>query len=662
MTEEEPRFQVDLMNEISYAYRRISPHKALEYAERAKGLAEQINYESGLAIALKNMGTYHLNRNTHPDSTLYLFKRSLELALCLSEYYTVASCFNNIGLARQYAGEVDLAIQHFLKGLEVFEQYAFSPEQMQLKYRLLGNLGSIYHQKEDYKKANYYLESCINLSIESGSRVTWAAFLDDLARVKVQLKQYDLAEEYFEEALSLQRELSDYLSEIHTLTAYHELKLRFKDFKSAEKLLQESLNLAIEKDFPRLTYLANVYIGSLLLEQKKYEEASTYFNTALAMSQMGFGKDVKRTLVYNLSKAYEGLGDSAKAFSYLQQWASQTDSLNRVENAELVAEIEGKYYAKQQEREIGRLGEDKRQQQVMIRSLTSFVVILLVLLGFIYFLFRSNKKQSKLLSQRNTELEEVREQLNRSNYKLKEYIDSNLQLENFAYMASHDLRSPLVNIIAFSERLLESVQIKLDETENTLLQFMHKNALSMETLINSLLDYSRVNSEKLHPTRNYPREIIKEVLNDIITDIKKNDAEIVLDMACNKAIAADKVKMKQVFQNLLLNAIKFCPDERSPLIRVSCREENMFWKFSVADNGIGIEKEYTEQVFLIFRRLHNKDEYKGTGIGLAAVKRLVEQHNGEIWVESKVGKGSTFHFTISKSLEKITKELKPQYA
>ena len=145
-----------------------------------------------------------------------------------------------------------------------------------------------------------------------------------------------------------------------------------------------------------------------------------------------------------------------------------------------------------------------------------------MLLGFIYFLFRSNKKQSKLLSQRNTELEEVREQLNRSNYKLKEYIDSNLQLENFAYMASHDLRSPLVNIIAFSERLLETVQTKLDETENTLLQFMYKNAISMETLINSLLDYSKVNTTKLHPTRNYPREIIQEVLDDITTDIENN--------------------------------------------------------------------------------------------------------------------------------------------
>ena len=98
---------------------------------------------------------------------------------------------------------------------------------------------------------------------------------------------------------------------------------------------------------------------SLFLEQKKFQEASTYYSTALEMSQMGFGKDSKRTLVYNLSKAYEGLGDSAKAFMYLRQWASQTDSLHRIENAKLVAEIEGKYYAKQQEREIDRLGEDK---------------------------------------------------------------------------------------------------------------------------------------------------------------------------------------------------------------------------------------------------------------------------------------------------------------
>ena len=662
MMEENPQIQVNLMNNISFAYRRISPSRSLEYAERAQYLATKIHDEHGLAIAYKHIGNYHIERNTPIDTTLSYFQKSIDLAHCLSDYYTVASCLNDIGLVKKYAGDFENAIPHFLEGLEMFEEHPFSTEQLGLKYRLLGNLGSLYHLKEDFKKANYYLEACINLSMETGAKATCAAFMDDLARVKVQLGQYRMAEEFFEEALSLQRDLSDYQSEIHTLNAYHELKLRFEEFGAAEDLLLQSLQLAEEKDFPRLTFLAHFYLGSLYLERNDFLQASSFFYTALEMSQRGFGKDLEPTLILKLSKAYEGMGDPTKAYMYLQRWASQADSIKRVEKASIAAEIEAKYFAKQQEHEIEQLEGDKRQAQVMIYSLASFVVILLVLLVSIYYLFRSNKKQSLLLSLRNSELEEVREELNRSNYKLKEYIDSNLQLENFAYMASHDLRSPLVNIIAFSERLLESSEGKLDETENTLLKFMHKNALGMETLINSLLDYSKVNTEKLHPTRNYPQEVIQEVLDDITTDIEKNEAQILLDIAASNPISIDRVKLKQVFQNLLLNAIKFCPTERNPEIRVSFQEEHLFWKFSVADNGIGIDKEYLEQVFLIFRRLHNKDEYKGTGIGLAAVKRLVEQHNGEIWVESTPGKGSTFHFTISKSLEKLAKELKPQFA
>ena len=647
----DPQDQVDLMNQISFSYRRISHDKMREYALRANQLALEIDYPKGLAISFKNIGNSHLKQRTHPDTTRYFYQKSIEIAEEIEDYYTVAACLNNIALAYEYSGRNGQAISFFLKGLDVMEEHVPDPDRQALKYRMLGNLGTIYYRDKNWEKGAYYLQQCIQQAEENNNKVILASYLDDLALVNAEMGDFEQAESYFQQALGLQDELADYQSQIHTLHAYQQIMVKRKDYEKAESLLEQSLQLSEEKGFLRLVCISKMYLGELYFERKEYKRAIEACTESLRISRQGVGKDYQLELFQTLHQSHARLQDSARAYHYLIQYSQISDSLNRSKEVQLAAEIEAKYSVKQRQQEIETLGMEKAQQQSRFKLLLVFAGILFLFLLIYFFLLKSKTEQSELLATRNRELEKVREELKQSNEQLQTYIDSNLQLENFAYMASHDLRAPLVNISAFSKRILETSQSKLEPTEWKLLQFVEKNARNMEALIYSLLEYAKVNTEKLHPIPLIPQHILQETLNEVSTYLQQKQANVSLESGLSEQIMADEVKFKQIFQNLLLNAVKFCPEGRTPQIRITGEEFPTHWQFSVEDNGIGIGKDHLQQVFLIFRRLHSRDKYEGSGIGLASVKRLVEQHKGKIWVESTVNVGSTFYFTIGKDLE-----------
>jgi len=224
---------------------------------------------------------------------------------------------------------------------------------------------------------------------------------------------------------------------------------------------------------------------------------------------------------------------------------------------------------------------------------------------------------------------------------------SNKELEQFAYVSSHDLQEPLRTITSFVQLLEKQYKSRLDGKADTYINFVTDAARRMQTLINDLLNFSRVGSrgKPFAPVR------IGEMVDHIIAlrKIQNPDATITRDTLPD--IIADEMQMMQTFQNIIGNAIKFHGAE-PPRIHVSATEDEKEWTFRVRDNGIGIDPKYFEKIFVVFQRLHTQSEYAGTGIGLALVKKVVERHGGGVWVESEAGKGSTFRFTISKELYK----------
>ncbi|HEY4335394.1 MAG TPA: ATP-binding protein [Puia sp.] len=248
-----------------------------------------------------------------------------------------------------------------------------------------------------------------------------------------------------------------------------------------------------------------------------------------------------------------------------------------------------------------------------------------------------------------TDRRRLEEQLRRLNTDLAkratELSASNSELERFAYIASHDLQEPLRMVSSFLQLLQKRYNGQLDGKANQYIHYAVDGAERMKALIMDLLEYSRVGAGKESFTPVDTAVVIREV-GEIFHE-KIISARAQVEIGTLPVVTGDKVQLTQLFQNLLSNALKYQSD-KPPVIRIGAREEAGCWQFSVADNGIGIDPQFFDKIFIIFQRLHNKTDYSGTGIGLAICKKIVERHGGRIWVESLPLQGSTFYFTIHK--------------
>ncbi|MES2727538.1 MAG: ATP-binding protein, partial [Bacteroidota bacterium] len=229
----------------------------------------------------------------------------------------------------------------------------------------------------------------------------------------------------------------------------------------------------------------------------------------------------------------------------------------------------------------------------------------------------------------------------------KELYISNQELEQFAYVASHDLQEPLRMVTSFLTQLEKKYIDVIDDKGKQYIHFAVDGAKRMRQIILDLLDFSKLGKmeDKLEPVD--INELLKEVLSLFYKKIEEKQAVICIDEM--PTVLSFTAPLRQIFQNLIGNSLKYQQVGISPNISISAKELDTHWEFSVADNGIGIDALYFDKIFIIFQRLHHKQEYSGTGMGLAITKKIIENLGGRIWVESEEGKGSTFYFTIIKN-------------
>ena len=257
--------------------------------------------------------------------------------------------------------------------------------------------------------------------------------------------------------------------------------------------------------------------------------------------------------------------------------------------------------------------------------------------------FQNQEKENRAseLAIANTELEFQNKEKEK---RAAELIIANQELEQITYIASHDLQEPLRTVSNYMQVFEEEYLHKLDDKARKYLLSVNNATKRMSILLSSLLDFSRLGIHKnlkLVDTKH----IVLQVIDDLAIMIKTSNAVIEI-VGAMPTLNVYETEIRQLFQNLISNAIKFCKRDKTPCIQISANNIGDTWHFSVKDTGIGVENVYFERIFDIFQRLHANDQYEGNGIGLANCKKIVHLHQGEIWLESAVGHGTTFYFTI----------------
>jgi signal transduction histidine kinase len=247
------------------------------------------------------------------------------------------------------------------------------------------------------------------------------------------------------------------------------------------------------------------------------------------------------------------------------------------------------------------------------------------------------------LSQAEAALRKANEHMTR---KAQELARSNAELEQFAYVASHDLQEPLRMVSSYTQLIVRRYGERLDSDGKEFMDFIVDGAARMKQLIEDLLAYSRVGTRGKELKATDCEVVLQKALTNLRATVEASSALVTHDPL--PTIEADATQLVQLFQNLIGNAIKF-RGTNAPCVHVSAKEQDDAWLFGVEDNGIGIDPQYSERIFMVFQRLHNKAEYPGTGIGLAICKKVIDRHGGRIWVESKSDSGSRFCFTLPKT-------------
>ena len=240
-----------------------------------------------------------------------------------------------------------------------------------------------------------------------------------------------------------------------------------------------------------------------------------------------------------------------------------------------------------------------------------------------------------------TELKRTEQQLRHTVEKLAQ---SNQDLQQFAYVASHDLQEPLRMVSSFTQLLSDRYADQLDEKAQSWIHYAVDGAQRMQILIQDLLSFSRVNTHGNEFSRINLSIPASQAIQNLSLRIEETGA--VIDTQALPSLPVDGTQITQLFQNLLANALKF--SDHQPQIRIRAAEKKSHWVLSVEDNGIGIDPEFQKKVFIIFQRLHTRSQYPGTGLGLAVCKRIIQRHGGRIWVASEPGKGSVFSFSLPK--------------
>jgi signal transduction histidine kinase len=650
--------QIELYKAIGEAHlTKRNNDLAMSSFENALRIAEGQNLKKIQEDLLLKIGQTHNRLQDYPNAIKALKKLILE---CIpTNSLLLSNTYSAISQAYQRLGNHELAYDYELQALHQNEILNDSSKIAHSLYQI----GSIFFFHRNLEVAiDYYkqsLEVCESLKLKRGIFNCLAAIGGAYSRmedtknsIQYNLQSYELAKE-----MNYQTGLA---YSTHNLGVNYMAK---GALKIAHDYFFQSLELknSNQDKWGSVATLRN--IGDTYRLQNKQEESFKYLTEALEISKELNSKDRRYEVYISMADHYRAFGDFEQSNTFLYKSLSLKDTLNNEATLEKMSNAKVRFEIK--ERETALMKKDKEIESVYKKVFTGSFLTLIVLLWLIFTRYRAQKAYNLVLEIKNQQIQAKNKELALANeLQLENNIQiqeqnrkleiSNGQLQRFAFIASHDLKEPLRSIGSYSNLLKRQYQQQLDATANDFLDYIASGVTRMYQLLNDVLEYSKINTTEENLTWIDSTKLIQGVQDSLKKQIEERSA--IIQIGRLPKIKINEIIAHQLFQNLISNAIKFTHKDSVPFIKISCEPKGEYLQFSVSDNGIGLDKAYENKIFEIFQRLHGKHEFEGTGVGLAICKKIVEQYNGEIWVESTLNNGSTFFFTLAVEFEQSSKQ------
>ena len=689
------------------AYFSSKMNNAKNYYRQALALSFDLKDSSLIAINYDNIGYVCLELSDY-QGAFNNFNKSLEFERLRGSEIEIAQALNNVGLAFDYLGKYKNALNCYLEALKIDENHynkegistssnnigniyvTWGNNEKALFYYLkslkieeglnsksgvaiaLNNIGIVYHNWKNYEKALEYYQQGLNIEKELQNKSGIAKSMNNIAIIFDETGKYEEAIDYYNKSLEIEEEIGNQLGVAISLSNIGEFYESRNDYEKALDYYMRSIE--IDEKIGNKPGIGQTYnqLGNLFARKKQYKKALNYY---LRSNEIVEPLNIIETITENykgLGNIYAKINDFHKAYYYSNKYHALKDSIFSKEMLERQNNLHADFEIEKREKEIKLLNAEKQVRALEISkkelklSRQDFLVYvlyfgILVFLVFIYLLIRQNKKKNKaykLLRLQNEEIKKNRIEI----IAAKETAEESDRLKSaFLASISHEIRTPLNGILGFSE-LIRDMELSRSE-RNEYIDLISLNGQQLVAILNDIIDISQIETGQLKIN---PIDCnIDSLLSDLLTYydgykqvIGKPDIKIKTKTPPQKTdliLKFDAYRLKQILSNLIGNATKFTD---KGFIEFGYVFKNEIIQFFVKDSGIGIPKENLKMIFDRFRQVDESlsREYGGTGLGLAISKQLVNLMDGDIWVESEVGKGSTFYFALPLALEHETNQ------
>lgn len=633
---------IELGNNLSYE----KPEKAIIYYNQSIQIAKKHKNPNFIGKSYKAIGSFFYEKSDYEEA-LSNFKLA-------QIYFEKASNQRESGRAYMNIGNVYLsqnidskAYEYFLKALRIAEKTNYL-KGISAAYN---NIGLIYKERNDALKAIDYYNKSLKIATQINDKVGISSTLTNIGNVYADEKKFNLAIDYYNKSLKIDTEQQDKFGMVICFNNIGEIYLEQGLYANAKQYYENGIDLAQEIGNKSMLAMLYLNLSNLNLKELQLEEA--YDNAMLSFKYAKLTNEIKaQAQVYELfSEISVAQNNYKKAYEYQKLFKKFNDSVSSSDRLMKIKELDVIFDAENKNKELQNLTDNNRQNEIQITNqkilIYSFIFLIFIVFLFTAILFKQNQdkvKMNALLSLKSVQIEDKNKEILEQHQNLEKLNDTK---DKFFSIIGHDLKNPMNSIIGFSELLSDNYNKYDDEKRNKFINIIKESAHRSNELLENLLTWaqSQSNSIEFHPTKISLKKSIEEVFGLLNVQASKNDITLQSNFSVNCNVIADQNMLLTILRNLVANAIKF--SNHNSMVSVIVTPHDKFCEITVKDSGDGIPENEIEYLF----DLHNKSKItkkskSGSGLGLILCKDFVEKQGGKIWVNSKLGEGSEFTFTL----------------